>query len=181
MNDGEMEHSCWACCSELRTKDQKICSVCQRWQSFPWKYLNLSNAALAVVAALVSTGLTVFTLVEKHRSDSHFDFFIYGRSILSQSGNLNLRIQNYSINSVILAPNGNCVSRENPQKSYEIVLPDRFRLFPPIMTTHTEDRYFVAASSTSITWTVGEVYDCEIDARNGNNHVTTLTFSATVA
>jgi hypothetical protein len=102
MTDSAATDKCWACGTALQNEGQKVCIVCQRWQTIPWKYLNLSNAALAVVAALVSTGLTVFTLIENYQRDSHFDFFIHGRSILEANGNVNLRMQNYSRNSVIL-------------------------------------------------------------------------------
>jgi hypothetical protein len=169
---------CWACKTPLDNEGQLICLTCDRWQKAPLKYINISNASLAIIAALVSTGVAVFSVYSNYLEKSHFHLFMHGRSIAMNTGNINMRIQNYSRNSAILDSSGICKLRTGPAKQFTFVVADRFRLFPPIMSTHTTDRFFTTPDP--VERQLNEVYECEIGLENEFGYTSVKGFTATV-
>lgn len=169
---------CWACGNDLKSIDQKACQNCDRWQKLPWKYITISNSAVAVIAAIISTGVAIMAVRSDYIEKSNFNYIFAGRSIIEASGNLGIRVQNYSKNSFTTADSASCVLLGNKNQTYDLKLPDRWRFFPAAMSSEVSDRYFVPDGQ--VTLAKGEVYKCTIELENINGFKSLAKFTAEV-
>lgn len=160
-------NQCWACNSDLLNAEQRACGNCHRWQRAPWKYLNLSNVALAVIAALVSTGLAVITKYESYQSSKDFNLFVGGQSLLASKRDLNFYIQNYSKLAILLEKNVSCVKNGNRDYLVEFDAVERFRSFPPLMP---EQKISFVTASKEAELVEGDELKCKISFQNENRY-----------
>jgi hypothetical protein len=168
LSHGQTEH-CWACKTKLNEAGQKVCQNCHRWQTWPWRHLNLSNAALAVVAAVVGTGLAVSAAVNSYKDERSVSAYVVGQSLQVISRNLNFRIFVHGRSVLALLDDASCYLPQTPDVIHRFTPVEKHSVFLPLQTEIISG-FMQASKDVPATFKAAKSITCIMTFTNENGH-----------